>query len=468
MPAANPCVFVVDDDRSIRDSLSDFLFSAGLNVRTFASAQEFLSSRRPNAPSCLVLDVQLPGLSGLDLQQELAKVNCRIPIIFITGHGDIPMTVRAMKAGAIEFLTKPCRDDDLLHAVEQAIHRSRQLAPGTNPPVDEHSDAATEFSGMRKDSGEFPLELSLSTWATAHSHYVTGIICDLTAQKQLQETTRQQRLQLIQANKMTALGTLVSGVAHEINNPNQVVVMNAGVLAKAWDDAVGILDTYARDNDTFTLGGLPYTEMRATIPALLRDVHDGARRIERIIDDLKDFARPRGRGVPTIVSMNDAVQRALRLLAHLIKQHTDHLHVALAAEGPAVWGDAQHLEQIVVNLLTNALEALPDRRHGVTVTTAVDPAARAVRLEVRDDGVGIPPEHLARVCDPFFTTKEASGGTGLGLAITASLVRLHGGRLSLASTPGQGTSAQVTFPCPDAAEPPAQTVPPGRQEPLRP
>ena len=129
-----PVVFVVDDDRSTRDSLSNLIRSAGLNAQTFASAQAFLTSRRPEAPSCLVLDVQLPGFSGLDLQQELAKVHCQIPIIFITGHGDIPMTVRAMKAGAIEFLTKPCRDDDLLHAVAQAMTCGRQLAPGTHPP----------------------------------------------------------------------------------------------------------------------------------------------------------------------------------------------------------------------------------------------------------------------------------------------------------------------------------------------
>jgi DNA-binding NtrC family response regulator len=144
MHEENPFVFVVDDDRSIRESLINLIRSAGLNVQTFASAQAFLTSPRPDAPSCLVLDVQLPGFSGLDLQQELAQVQCQIPIIFITGHGDISMTVRAMKAGAIEFLTKPCRDDDLLHAVEQAIHRSRQLAPGTNPPVDEPPDGADE------------------------------------------------------------------------------------------------------------------------------------------------------------------------------------------------------------------------------------------------------------------------------------------------------------------------------------
>ena len=320
-----------------------------------------------------------------------------------------------------------------------------------------------EFFGRRKDGSEFPLEVSLSTWSTARENYVTGIIRDLTAHKQLQETTRQQELQLIQANKMTALGLLVSGVAHEINNPNQVVLMNARVLANAWDDVVDILDTYAQDSGTFSLAGLPYTEMRNTLPALVHGVHDGARRIERIIGDLKDFARPRTRSTDPVCQLNDAVQRALRLLAHLIKQRTDHLDVDLAQGLPPVRGDAQQVEQIVVNLLTNALEALPDRARGVTVTTAFDAAQRRVMLVVQDEGSGIPPEHLARLCDPFFTTKHESGGTGLGLAITASLVRVHGGQLTFASAPCKGTRALVTFLCHDGQSP-SQTEPPAHKE----
>jgi DNA-binding NtrC family response regulator len=135
MQEDHPCVFVVDDDQSTRESLSNLLRSTELNVQTFASAPEFLTSQRPDAPSCLVLDVQLPGCSGLELQQELAKGHVPIPIIFITGHGDIPMTVRAMKAGAIEFLTKPFRDEDLLNAVAQAMHHGRQRVPGTHTPA---------------------------------------------------------------------------------------------------------------------------------------------------------------------------------------------------------------------------------------------------------------------------------------------------------------------------------------------
>jgi FixJ family two-component response regulator len=122
---AQPVVFVIDDDASVRTALESLLRSVGLHVRTFASAPEFMQSKRPDAASCLVLDVRLPGASGLDFQAELTRADVRVPIIFITGHGDIPMSVRAMKAGAVEFLTKPFRDQDLLDAVQLALERDR-------------------------------------------------------------------------------------------------------------------------------------------------------------------------------------------------------------------------------------------------------------------------------------------------------------------------------------------------------
>ncbi len=317
----------------------------------------------------------------------------------------------------------------------------------------------TEFSGARKDGSEFPLEVSLSTWSTAQRAYVTGILRDLTVHKRLQETTRQQELQLIQANKMTALGTLVSSVAHEINNPNQVVLLSSRLLARAWEDAVELLDVCVDEGGGLSLAGLPYGEMREAMPTLAREAHESAQRIERIVEDLKDFARPRARGTRTAFQLNEAVQRALRLLAHPIKNRTDHLRVELGQDLPPLWGDAQHVEQAVVNLLTNAMESLPSRARGITLSTSFDAEARSVVLEVRDEGVGIPPEHLARLCDPFFTTKQESGGTGLGLAITSSLVRLCGGRLTFSSEPGAGTRALVIFPCRDEEPRPSSSAP---------
>ena len=125
MTEGDVIVFVVDDDAPLRESLTNLLRSVGLRVAAFASAQEFLRSPRPDVPSCLVLDVRLPGLSGLELQQRLAEADLPMPIIFITGHGDIPMSVQAMKAGAVEFFTKPFRDQALLDAVQQALARDR-------------------------------------------------------------------------------------------------------------------------------------------------------------------------------------------------------------------------------------------------------------------------------------------------------------------------------------------------------
>ena len=126
-PAAAPTVFVVDDDDLVRASIAGMLKSVGLRSETFGTAQEFLRSKRMDGPSCLVLDVRLPGVNGLDFQHQLIDAGIRIPVIFITGHGDIPMTVKAMKSGAVEFLTKPFRDQELLDAIHQALDRDRVM-----------------------------------------------------------------------------------------------------------------------------------------------------------------------------------------------------------------------------------------------------------------------------------------------------------------------------------------------------
>ena len=124
-PAGAPSVFVIDDDAAVRVSIQDLLESVGLRCESFGRAEEFLRSKRPDGPSCLVLDVNLPGVNGLDFQRQLAEAGIQIPIIFITGYGDIPMSVKAMKSGAVEFLTKPFIDEDLLSAIHQALDRDR-------------------------------------------------------------------------------------------------------------------------------------------------------------------------------------------------------------------------------------------------------------------------------------------------------------------------------------------------------
>jgi FixJ family two-component response regulator len=140
----NPVVYVVDDDADVREGLRDLFESVGLEVQLFGSATEFLSKKLPDEVSCLILDVRLPGVSGLDFQADLAAAQIKIPIIFITGHGDIPMTVKAMKAGAVEFLTKPVREQDMLDAVRAALDRDRSRREYDQ----ETSDLRTRFEGL--------------------------------------------------------------------------------------------------------------------------------------------------------------------------------------------------------------------------------------------------------------------------------------------------------------------------------
>ena len=304
-----------------------------------------------------------------------------------------------------------------------------------------------EATGVRKDGREFPIEASLGSWTTSRGSFVTAIIRDVSARKALEEVSHQQELKLLQANKMAALGTLVSGVAHEINNPNQMVLLNSSVLADTWRDACVALDAHQEREGDFMLAGLSYSEMRGAAATLIRDVNEGARRIERIVADLKDFARPQQKQGPQVkVDLGDVVRRAVRLLAHLVNRRTRRLELDLADDAPAIRGDPQQIEQVLVNLIVNALESLPDVTRSVKVSLAPNRNTGWAVIKVIDQGIGIEPEHLQRLCDPFFTTKQDSGGTGLGLSVTFSLVQAHGGRLDFDSEPGHGTCVTVQFP----------------------
>jgi len=178
----NPVVFVIDDNPAVREALDGLIRSIHLNVRTFGSTEEFLKFKRPDAPGCIVLDVRLPGLSGLDFQNEMARLNIELPVIFITGHGDVPMSVRAIKAGAIEFLPKPFRDQDLLDAIRAGLERNcaRRQASAVVAVLREHfrSLTARERQIMQKVASGRPnkqiaAELKLSEFTVkVHRRHV--------------------------------------------------------------------------------------------------------------------------------------------------------------------------------------------------------------------------------------------------------------------------------------------------------
>jgi PAS domain S-box-containing protein len=269
---------------------------------------------------------------------------------------------------------------------------------------------------------------------------------DTTERKQAEEKARVHQEQLHQAGKMVALGTLVSGVAHDINNPNNFIMLNAPLLKEAWEDIRPILTDYYEENGDFVIAGMNFTEMQQRVPDLFDGIIDGSRRIQHIVDDLKKFVRKGRPDLTEKVDVNSVVKSAISLLHHMIEKSTRRFKVSYAENLPALTGNFNRLEQVVINLIQNACQALPHRRSGVSVSTAFDTARRSIVITIEDEGRGIPAESLPRITDTFYSTKYEQGGIGLGLSISARIVEEHGGRISFRSLLEKGTSVDVDLP----------------------
>lgn len=259
------------------------------------------------------------------------------------------------------------------------------------------------------------------------------------------EDLRLHQDKLVQADKLASLGTLLSGVAHEINNPNGLIMLNMPRFIEAFQAGQPILEEYYREHGDFMFGCLKYSRMREELPLMLEETFNGARQIRRIVDDLKDFARRDDSGVAETFDLNGVVRAAARLVDNALRQATKRLSLKYADQLPAVRGNAQRIEQVVVNLLLNACQALEDSDRRIVVTTCGDAAGQVV-LTVEDEGRGISPEHLPQLLDPFFTTKRESGGTGLGLWVSAGIVKEHGGSLSFTPAAIRGTVVTLVLP----------------------
>lgn len=247
----------------------------------------------------------------------------------------------------------------------------------------------------------------------------------------------------------TVQNLLVSCVAHEINNPNNYILHNAQIVSEIWQDTVPILEEYFREHGDFELGGLqlPFSEIREVMPRLIAGIADGSHRIRNIVGILKQEAQTCGEGyLETSVNINSVVVSALSLLRNEITRLTDDIGLNLQEHLPPVNGNTHRLEQVMMNLVANALEALPSRQAGVVITTRHDAASREVVVSVRDEGIGMDAECLKRITEPFFSTKKSIGGTGLGLYISRSIVQEHRGEMQFISDPGNGTTATVRLP----------------------
>lgn len=254
------------------------------------------------------------------------------------------------------------------------------------------------------------------------------------------------REEATRAAHLAALGELAAGVAHEVNNPTGLILLDLPALRDAFRDARPVLDEHFQRIGDFPFAGLKYSLMRDQLPAMFDEVIEGAQRIKHIVEELKDFSRPTDPQQFDLLDLNEVVAKAISLTGGQMRKFTDHFTVQFSPERTLVQGSVHRLEQVMINLLLNAGQSLPDRSRGVTVSVIQRTAARRNAIVIQDQGVGIAPDHLRQITDPFFTTRRETGGTGLGLSVSSRIVQEHNGTIHFDSEPEVGTTVTVELP----------------------
>lgn len=270
-----------------------------------------------------------------------------------------------------------------------------------------------------------------------YNHMLDRLQTMLAERDKAEAESRVRQQQLLQAGKLVTLGTLVSGVAHEINNPNAYIMLNASLALRQLKDLEAGGGGY----------GIPAAErdVLRRFGGVMENVYQGSKRIDSIVKRLKDYYRKDQGGRKEPLDVNAVAAKAIEILDVKIRAATRRFRFEPGTSLPQVAGNFQELEQVLINLIENACQSLPDADGQVTVRTSSDGAGKVV-LEVEDTGIGIPAEHLDRITDPFFTTKRESGGTGLGLSLVLSILSDHGGMIRFAPGAGRGTLAMVLLP----------------------
>ncbi|PLX92697.1 MAG: hypothetical protein C0621_08985 [Desulfuromonas sp.] len=272
---------------------------------------------------------------------------------------------------------------------------------------------------------------------------VLQLATDLTEQIRLRE-------EAARSAHLAALGEISAGIAHEINNPTGVLLLDLAIIQQAFVDAAPILDDHFDMQGDFPFSGLPYSEMKTEVAALLEESRESTLRIKKIVEELRNFSRPGDTGHFTRIDLKIVIEKALTLVRSQLRKSTDNLQVLTPKCPCFTKGNLLRLEQVLINLLLNASQALKNRRDAITIE--LTPGEKYHTLTVRDEGCGIDERLLSQVTDPFFTTRREEGGTGLGLSISSRIISEHQGRLNIESVVNQGTAISLTLPICNSVE----------------
>jgi len=268
----------------------------------------------------------------------------------------------------------------------------------------------------------------------------------LEAQVVLEEREKLLQKKLIHANKMTSLGTLASGITHEINNPVNYIQGNSQMLIDIWSEAEKVVSGFTGKADNLTFGGLSVEEISDVVPKMLKGNFEGCLRISNIIKGLKNYSRSEEIEDFKEFDVNKAIEFSYSILNNQIKKYTDNFNLTLAQSLPSAWGNPGQIEQVMINIIQNALLALPEPSSGIFVSSLYEKKSNELKIIIRDEGTGIDEKILNKITDPFFTTRRDEGGTGLGLYISYSIINQHHGKIDINSVKDIGTTITISIP----------------------
>ncbi|MCD4755403.1 MAG: PAS domain S-box protein [Deltaproteobacteria bacterium] len=300
---------------------------------------------------------------------------------------------------------------------------------------------------QKKNGERFRVEItSAPIRSNGKQKYYLANWVDITERKRAEEALLKSRQQLFQAQKMKALGTLVAGVAHEINNPINLIMFNVPLLKKIWRDFQPLLKEHADKEPHTKYGGLAYDFLEGHLNQLLSDMEMAANRVAKIVTDLKGFARESSVTDKIPMEINTAVENTVRLARTTLRTSGVKVRLDLADNLPLIQGNSQSIEQILLNLVINAVQSIDHDQGELKIVTGLQNKDRTVFARVSDNGCGVDPSISDTLFDPFVTHKQDQGGTGLGLSITYNLVKAHDGEITFQSRKGNGTTFTVSLP----------------------
>lgn len=302
---------------------------------------------------------------------------------------------------------------------------------------------------IRHIDGQYiPLEINMLLFKNPNDKPV-GFLCicrDARQGRKSKHRYSEAEMNAMQSNWMGALEIIVSGVAHEINNPNQFILSNAQLLKKIWENVLPILEDYHSEKGDFDIGGMKYSEFSRDFPLICSMIIDGSRRIKTIVNEFRDHSAESTNSLTGNVDINDVVKSAVSQLMGLIHDTTHRLDIVYDETMPTIMCNAKRLQEALVQLIKNACQSIADPRNGIYISTHHNQEQNCVWIIIRDEGNGIEKEYFDQIFVPFYTTKRSSGCVGLGLTICSTVMKELGGRIDFSSTPESGTTVKVSLP----------------------